>query len=75
MPDPKPTRPTGEILVLMVAGTVCVLVVAIGVCLVVLSILDPTLDTAPAFGALRDAIGSMVGLCAGYIAGRGRRER
>lgn len=59
----------------MVAGTVCALVVAVGVCLVVLTIIDPTLDTAPAFGALRDALGSMIGLGAGYLAGRGRRER
>ena len=58
---------------LMVAGTICGLLIMSGASLFVLAAVDPALDTSAAFGALRDAIGTLVGLAAGYVAGRFRR--
>src|SRR5262245_2661353 len=63
-------RTTGDLLVLMVAGTVC-LTVLITVCaLVVIRILDPDADTSSATAVVGDVINTLIGLLAGFMAGR-----
>ena len=63
-------RSTGEILVLMVAVTVCGYVIAVGTSIVVVAIIRPEQDTFPAAVGVRGVINTLIGLLAGFLAGR-----
>ena len=65
-------RPTGELLILMIAGTVCLFVLVFGGVVGVLAISDPTLDLAAASRAVGGIINTLLGLMAGFLVGRGR---
>lgn len=67
---PISDRPTGDLLLLMVAFTVCFSVLAAGAAVAVVEIRDPSADTSGAAATLRDVLGTLVGLLAGYCAAR-----
>jgi hypothetical protein len=70
MPDERPRRTTGEILVLGIAATVCVLVLMVTGAVIVIEILEPSVDTSGPASAISGVISTLVGLVAGFLAGR-----
>jgi cation transporter-like permease len=69
---PFSDKPTGDILVLMIAATICFTVLASGAAVAIIEMKDSTVDTSAEVGALRDIVGTLIGLLAGYLAGRAR---
>ena len=65
-------RSTGDLLVLMIAGTICFTVLAAGAAVTVLELRDPDYDTSKAVAGIRDVLGTLIGLLAGYLAGKAR---
>lgn len=63
-------RPTSELLILMIAGTICFSVLASGATIATVKIIHPDLDTSSSVNALTDVINTMIGLLAGFLAGR-----
>jgi hypothetical protein len=63
-------RSTGDILVLMVAGTVCVSVMLTGATITVVEVFHPSTDTSGAVRAVSGIINTLIGLLAGFLAGR-----
>lgn len=63
-------RTTGDLLILVIAGTVCFSVLASGVAVFVLLLLHPEEDVSAAFHAIGDVINTLIGLLAGFLAGR-----
>jgi NhaP-type Na+/H+ or K+/H+ antiporter len=63
-------RPTGELMVLMVAGTVCGSVIFGGAALVLISLFQPEADTTQAARQIADLLNTLIGLLAGFLAGR-----
>ena len=76
MPDPNRTegpirrRTTGDLLVLLIAGTVCFAVTAAGAGLFIVTVVHPDRDTTSGFHAISDVINTLIGLLAGFLAGR-----
>jgi hypothetical protein len=70
-------RGTADIVVIMLTATVCSIVLLAGATLLVLSILRPDADVTPLIGAVSHALTTMIGLLAGFAAGRSllRRNR
>lgn len=67
-------RPTTDLLLLMIATTIC-LAVLIGLCsVVVIAVLNPDADTRAASSAIADVINTLIGLLAGFLAGRTNRN-
>jgi hypothetical protein len=63
-------RPTGDLLILMIAGTICFAVVASGAALFVTHLLRPDEDVSQAASLVSDTLNTLIGLLAGYVAGR-----
>ena len=63
-------RPTGDLLMLVIVGTVSFSVLASGTALFLITILVPDRDTQAGFHALGDVINTLIGLLAGFMAGR-----
>jgi hypothetical protein len=63
-------RTTTDLLLLMVVATVCVVVLASAVTLAVLSVSRPEVDTTTAQATTRDGVAALIGLLAGFLAGR-----
>ena len=63
-------RPTGDLMVLMVATTVCSSVFVGGAAIVFLAVLRPDLDTANFARNIADLLNTLIGLLAGFLAGR-----
>ena len=63
-------RSTGEIMVLMVAGTVCGSIVVGGSVLILFVFIHPTYDVGAAGTRLAALLNTLVGLLAGFLAGR-----
>lgn len=63
-------RSTGELLVLLIAGTVCTVVLLSLLFIGIVEIVNPTADTAGAQGSISDTINTLIGLMAGFLAGR-----
>ena len=63
-------RPTGELMVLMVAATVCGSVVVGGGTVILLAFIHPEYDTTNAARNIADLLNTLVGLLAGFLAGR-----
>lgn len=71
--QPRPRlrdRSTGDLLVLMVAGTVCTVVLGSGAVLLVAKIVNPEIDVSDASRQIADVINTLIGLMAGFLAGR-----
>lgn len=63
-------RPTGEILVLMITSTICGFIVVMGSGLLLIEIFNPDADTKGAASVVNDVLSTMIGLLAGFLAGR-----
>lgn len=68
-------RSTTDLLILMIAGTVCFAVLASGATIAIIEIQHPEVDTTQAQGAVGDVINTLIGLLAGFLAGRTEGER
>lgn len=68
-------RPTGDILVLMIAITVCSSVLASGVVIAIVMIKNPTADLTVWISRITGTVNTMIGLLAGFLAGRQSREK
>jgi hypothetical protein len=69
-------RPTGDILVLMITFTICAWVAVVGTVLVIHSFTDPrfTPDLVEVGRNLGDIVNTLIGLLAGFLAGRVNRK-
>jgi hypothetical protein len=63
-------RSTTDLLILMIAGTVCFAVLAFGAAVAVIEIRNPDADTSTAASAISDILNTLIGLLAGFLAGR-----
>ena len=63
-------RPTGELLVLMIAGTLCGAVVIGSLSIIAIAMFRPEYDYNGGARTIADLLTTMVGLLAGYLAGR-----
>jgi hypothetical protein len=63
-------RSTGDLLVLLVAGTVCFMVLATGATIMVIEIVNPESDTTSAVRQVTGIVNTLIGLLAGFLAGR-----
>ena len=63
-------RSTGEIMVMMVAATVCGSVVVGMGAIIIVSIINPDFDEGEAARQVSDLLNTLVGLLAGFLAGR-----
>ena len=63
-------RSTGDILVLLVAGTVCFTVVTSGATIVIIEIFHPSTDTEAGLRTITGIINTLIGLLAGFLAGK-----
>ena len=66
-------RSTGELLVLIVAGTVCGYVMVTGTVAIVLVFVHPEIDFSRLAGSLSDIINTLIGLMAGFLAGKSEK--
>jgi hypothetical protein len=63
-------RSTADLLVMMLAGTVCVAIIVGEVGIVVVQLTNSDADTSHAGGTIGQIINTLVGMVAGYLAGR-----
>lgn len=68
-------RSTTDLLILLIAGTICFSVLASGAAIAIIEIQDPNTDTSRAVGAISDVVNTLIGLLAGFLAGRTDVER
>lgn len=68
-------RSTTDLLILLIASTICFSVLAAGATIGIIEIRDPSVDTSGAQGTLGDIINTMIGLLAGFLAGRTEQKR
>jgi hypothetical protein len=70
------SRPTGELVVLFLAATVCGVVLFSTIGILVIEIVNPDSDTSKASVVIGGVLNTLLGLIAGYLAGRtGSRQR
>jgi hypothetical protein len=63
-------RTTGDLLIMVVASTVCLSVLAAGFALFIVTLMYPERDTSQGFHAISDVVNTLIGLLAGFLAGR-----
>jgi hypothetical protein len=63
-------RPTGDLMVLMVATTVCGSVIVGGAAIIVITLVKPSVDITNAARNVADLLNTLIGLLAGFLAGR-----
>jgi hypothetical protein len=63
-------RSTTDVLILLIATTICLSVLAAGATVAVVEVVHPESDTSQAVGAISDVINTLIGLLAGFLAGR-----
>ena len=69
---PLVDRPTSEVLIILVTLTVCLAVLGFGTMLAVIAFRDPSIDLSDGFAAVGGILNTLLGLTAGYLAGRAR---
>lgn len=68
-------RPTGEILVLSITFTVCFGIIATGFMVGLIVLFRPGVDVSVWVSRITGILNTMVGLLAGFLAGRTDREK
>lgn len=68
-------RSTTDLLILMIAGTICFGVLAAGATIATIEIKNPGADTSTAYKSVQDVINTLIGLLAGFLAGRTESAR
>jgi len=68
-------RPTSDILVLMIATTVCTSVVASGIVIAIIEIRDPGADLTVWISRITGTVNTMIGLLAGFLAGKQSKDK
>jgi hypothetical protein len=63
-------RSTGDVLILLIAATICFATLASGAWLAILAMTQPTRDVSQGFATIADVINTLIGLLAGFLAGR-----
>lgn len=63
-------RTTGDLLILIISATVCFSVLASGMALFIVTLWVPERDTTAGFHAISDVVNTLIGLLAGFLAGR-----
>ena len=63
-------RSTGDLVVLMLAATICLVVLLAGGTLLVLTLTNPGADLDALTSAVAHTLTTMIGLLAGFLAGR-----
>lgn len=64
-------RSTTDLLILMIAGTICFAVLASGATIAAIEVKSSgQADTSVAFKSLTDVLNTLIGLLAGFLAGR-----
>jgi fructose-specific phosphotransferase system IIC component len=63
-------RSTGDLLVLVIAGTICFSVIATGAITAVYVFVNPGADISGPARLIADVINTLIGLLAGFLAGR-----
>lgn len=63
-------RTTGDLLILAITATVCLAVLAAGLALFIVTLRLPDRDTTQGFHAISDVVNTLIGLLAGFLAGR-----
>lgn len=63
-------RSTIDILVLMIAGTICGVVVSGALTALIVEVFHPETDSAKIVVLLSDTLNTLIGLLAGFLAGR-----
>jgi hypothetical protein len=63
-------RSTADVLILMIAGTICGVILLTVVGVNILELVNPDADTKVISAAIANVVNTLVGLLAGYLAGR-----
>ena len=63
-------RSTGDLLIMVVATTICFSVICSGAGLLLVTLVYPDRDTSQGFHAISDVVNTLIGLLAGFLAGR-----
>jgi hypothetical protein len=74
-PPARPRRSTGDILLLGIAATVCFAVLVTGMAILVVRIVRPEQDVSTAVAFVSDTLNTLIGLMAGFLAGRTEQQR
>lgn len=72
--SPLGDRSTTDLLVLLIAGTIATAVLLVVVGVTILEIVDSSIDTAGAAALIGQILNTLVGLLAGFLAGRTERS-
>lgn len=67
-------RNTGDFLVVLIAGTVCTMVLVGGLSVVFNGVFRPGTTNPAVIAMLSDAVNTLIGLLAGFVAGRNDRS-
>lgn len=70
LPEPPATITTGEVLVIIIAGTVAVVLTLTTLSVIVIQIARPGVNVDTAISAISNIMVTMIGLLAGFLAGR-----
>lgn len=68
-------RSTADTLVLIIATTICAAILLAVIGVFTLQLAEPKVDLTHLVGNLNDVINTMIGLMAGYLAGRTEKTR